>query len=339
MVYIYVLQLENNKWYVGKTTNPEHRIDSHFTSSGSTWTKLHRPIRLHHLIPDCDDYDEDKYTKIYMDKYGIDNVRGGSYVQVNLDDMTVDSLNRLSRGTNDKCFKCGKSGHFVKDCIDNNISTNNTNVVENNNSTNTNQTDNFDTVEKINNKINELKEELKVYKEYKDIDDELNNIRPRNPSFKYAIDINRQNILNKNLIDKFDDFKKCVIYKRYGNRRDYKYQQNEIYWSTMYEIILMLMRLYIKYITKELLITEIENNLRPLITQNNNNGMFIINNLNTIESEPDLDTAIDYLEIYFFELLNFVKNNDKKLSEYPENYEKNIHSKIIELNKKKFTLA
>lgn len=53
---------------------------------------------MYKLRTDCDDYDEDKYTKIYIDKYGIDNVRGGSYVQVNFDDSTVDSLNRLSRG-------------------------------------------------------------------------------------------------------------------------------------------------------------------------------------------------------------------------------------------------
>ena len=30
MVFIYILKLENKKYYVGKTTNPELRIDSHF---------------------------------------------------------------------------------------------------------------------------------------------------------------------------------------------------------------------------------------------------------------------------------------------------------------------
>jgi hypothetical protein len=86
MVYIYVLKLENNKYYIGKTENPKIRLENHFSSNGSEWTKLYKPIKIIEIIPNCDNYDEDKYTKIYMDKYGIDNVRGGSYVQIELNE-------------------------------------------------------------------------------------------------------------------------------------------------------------------------------------------------------------------------------------------------------------
>ena len=68
------------------------------------------------MLHNCDDYDEDKYTKMYMDKHGIDNVRGGSYSTVRLDKTTIDNLKRMNRGTNDKCFECGKKGHFSKYC-------------------------------------------------------------------------------------------------------------------------------------------------------------------------------------------------------------------------------
>ena len=117
MVYIYVLKLEQDKYYIGKTNNPTFRINSHFNANGSSWTKLYNPIKVVELIPNCDDYDEDKYTRIYMDKYGIDNVRGGSFVTVKLDKSIIKCLKLMNNGTNNKCFTCGEGGHFAKDCI------------------------------------------------------------------------------------------------------------------------------------------------------------------------------------------------------------------------------
>ena len=44
MVNIYILQLEDNsslqgyKYYIGKTNQPEIRLNSHFNSNGSLWT-------------------------------------------------------------------------------------------------------------------------------------------------------------------------------------------------------------------------------------------------------------------------------------------------------------
>ena len=116
MVYIYVFELEQNKYYIGKTDNPDFRIESHINGEGSAWTKKYKPIKLLELVPNCDDYDEDKYTRVYMDKYGIDNVRGGAYVQIVLDTDTLNHLEKMSTSTNNKCFSCGQLGHFIKSC-------------------------------------------------------------------------------------------------------------------------------------------------------------------------------------------------------------------------------
>ena len=116
MVYIYAIKLEKGKYYIGKTSNPQFRLQRHFNSNGSAWTKIYKPLKLIEIKPNCDDYDEDKITRQYMDKYGINNVRGGSFVSINFDKSTIDTLKQMSNGTNNKCFLCGKEGHFANDC-------------------------------------------------------------------------------------------------------------------------------------------------------------------------------------------------------------------------------
>jgi len=119
MVVIYCLELENKKYYIGKTTNLSFRLQDHQNCKGCAWTKKHKPISLLETVEDADDYDEDKYVRIYMDRYGIDNVRGGSFSSVKLNKTTINNLVRMSLGTNDKCFRCGSSSHFFKDCPEN----------------------------------------------------------------------------------------------------------------------------------------------------------------------------------------------------------------------------
>lgn len=126
---IYVLKLEQGKYYVGKTTTLDNRIIDHFTNNGSMWTKTYKPIEVIDTIDNIDDYDEDKYTKIYMDKYGIDNVRGGSYVTMILPEYQLLSLRKESCSSSNKCFKCLKEGHFANQCRASNVV--NDNIINN----------------------------------------------------------------------------------------------------------------------------------------------------------------------------------------------------------------
>ena len=118
MTIIYVLACQQDKYYVGKTLNEERRILEHFSSCGSAWTHMYPPISVVAIYRNCDDLDEDKYTKMYMRTYGIDNVRGGSYSQVNLDQAAKQFLMREICGADDRCFRCGKHGHFIASCTE-----------------------------------------------------------------------------------------------------------------------------------------------------------------------------------------------------------------------------
>ena len=115
MVYIYILKLQNNKFYIGKTNNPEFRLTEHFNKIGSIWTTKYKPIKIEKLFKG-DDYDEDKYTQMYMDKYGIENVRGGSFTSVKLTDGEKNLLLKKKNSAQNTCFKCGAYGHFANDC-------------------------------------------------------------------------------------------------------------------------------------------------------------------------------------------------------------------------------
>jgi predicted GIY-YIG superfamily endonuclease len=116
MESLYVLQLEDNKWYVGKTTDIKKRFTQHQAGQGSAWTKSYKPVKIVETRRLKDQYDETNTTKEYMKKYGIDNVRGGSYTQVVLPDDVERVLKQELRGDSDACFKCNLKGHFANQC-------------------------------------------------------------------------------------------------------------------------------------------------------------------------------------------------------------------------------
>jgi len=115
MSTIYTLELENKKYYVGKSIVPKERILNHFYQNGSEWTKLHKPISILSTIKG-DSFDEEKHTLKAMILYGIDNVRGGSYCKIQLSQFEKKKALQTIRSVSDQCYTCGEKGHFAIDC-------------------------------------------------------------------------------------------------------------------------------------------------------------------------------------------------------------------------------
>ncbi len=139
MGYVYVLKLEKGKYYIGYTERQEYeRLEEHFSNEGSKWTKKFRPVEVLSFRSGTTD-DENSTTLEYMKNYGWWNVRGGQHCEVNMEQPPKELQNNgiwnwvsesvtgvhnfithlgetWSRDPGQMCYRCGRQGHFVRQC-------------------------------------------------------------------------------------------------------------------------------------------------------------------------------------------------------------------------------
>ena len=82
--YIYVLQLVDNRYYVGRTGNILRRIEEHFTGVGSVYTIKYTPIKVIEVTEELSNQDERNKTLEIMSKYGWEKVRGACWCSLKI---------------------------------------------------------------------------------------------------------------------------------------------------------------------------------------------------------------------------------------------------------------
>ncbi len=114
---IYILLLENNNYYVGKTNREgDERILEHFAGNGSKFTQKYKPLKVLHKINDNSKYAELNHTLDTMEKYGIDNVRGNTFTNIELSYFEKKFIIDLINSKKNACYNCGQKGHFRNKC-------------------------------------------------------------------------------------------------------------------------------------------------------------------------------------------------------------------------------
>jgi len=90
---IYILKLNNNKYYVGKTNRLiNERYEEHLEGIGSLWTKKYKPQSIIKQIENSSPFDEDRYVN------------------------TIKFLKNEFKTSNNECYKCGSTSHFASEC-------------------------------------------------------------------------------------------------------------------------------------------------------------------------------------------------------------------------------
>lgn len=72
------MKLSDGKYYVGMTINPTKNIDDYHETN--PWQEKYKPISIMKIKNNVDNLDE--YVIKQMCKYGVENVRGGSYSSI-----------------------------------------------------------------------------------------------------------------------------------------------------------------------------------------------------------------------------------------------------------------
>tara|TARA_B100000686_G_C16542175_1_gene838006 strand:- start:198 stop:677 length:480 start_codon:yes stop_codon:yes gene_type:complete len=87
MKYIYLIELKSNKYYVELSNKIINDLKTDFFRFNYPWTRKYEPVKIIEIImiEDCDINKLDEFVEKYMSIYGMENVRGGKYDSIILE--------------------------------------------------------------------------------------------------------------------------------------------------------------------------------------------------------------------------------------------------------------
>ena len=116
MEYIYVLQLEDDRFYVGKTTDVGRRFIQHMSGEGAKWTQIYKPVSIVETRESKHELDEEMATLEWMDKKSVEMVRGDCFTSIRLTEEERMFITKKLNTMKNQCYLCNQQGHFANKC-------------------------------------------------------------------------------------------------------------------------------------------------------------------------------------------------------------------------------
>lgn len=91
-LYMYFISLEEEKMFLHTDFKCDYDEIMENCKNNFEFVKLYEPRKVIFVMEINDLYDVDKYVKMFMHMFGVNETRGGSYTKINLDDFLIKSI-------------------------------------------------------------------------------------------------------------------------------------------------------------------------------------------------------------------------------------------------------
>lgn len=103
-LYLYYVALENDKLMLHADFKKDNVDIIAYCEQIYEYVQVNKPIKIIYITEIQDLYDVDKDVKIYMNMFGIENTRGGSYVDIDIPEYLLQAIEHEQKITDMKYY-------------------------------------------------------------------------------------------------------------------------------------------------------------------------------------------------------------------------------------------